>query len=466
MLRQPEQATTTMQFWASGGALTAITIIVLLLACEVIARLIPPLRRLGLPLAILAGAIGLLLGDQALGLLSLDIELLESVVYHGLAIVFISVSLKAPSEGGRTAGSRSMAFAIVAMMATQAVVGLGVILALDSTLHPGFGLLLPMGFEEGPGQALSMGAAWDDGGLPNGAQVGLIIAVIGFGWCVLAGVPLVIWGRRKGWAARDQSAAGGREAETITVPQPEPGSLDTLTTQAAVVGLCYLLTWALCTGLARALASMPDLAAMVWGFHFIFGAAVAMAMRPLLARLPGGTPVDDRTMGRVGGFTVDVITCAALSAVQIAVLRSHWLPIVLVTTLGGLWTLVFAMWMARRAWTEAPFEHAVLWFGMSTGTLPTGLALLKVVDPDMRSPAAVSAVFGSAGSVIGVGPLLMGLVPMTVAAYGGDWPGRGWLMLGALVGYSIVVIGLWRAFGGLRFRGPLLSMWPDLEEPG
>jgi glutamate:Na+ symporter, ESS family len=446
-----------MKFWESGAVLTALTIVMLLLACELLARVVPALRRLGLPLAIVAGALGLVLGEQALGLFALDVELLESVVYHGLAIVFISIGLKAPSEGRRSAGSRSMAFAIVVMMGSQAALGLAVVLLLDGTLHPGLGLLLPMGFEEGPGQALSMGAAWEQSGLVSGAQIGLIIAVIGYAWCVFAGVPLVIWGRRKGWITRARASAHASEPTTIRVPASEPGTLDALTTQIAVIGVCYLLTWALCLGLARLLAGMPDIAATMWGFHFIFGAAIAMGMRPLLARLPGGTPVNDHLMGRVSGLSIDVITCAALAAVQIAVLQTHWLPIVLVTTLGGLWTLGFAVWVAKRAWAEAPFEHAVLYFGMSTGTLPTGLALLKVIDPDLRSPAAVSAVFGSAGAIVGVVPLLMGLIPMTVAAYAGDWPARGWLMLGALLGYTLVVFVLWRLFGGLRFRP---SAWP------
>lgn len=455
-----------MRFWESGAALTALTVVVLLLACELLARFVPALRRLGVPLAILAGALGLLLGDQAVGLFSLDTELLESLVYHGLAVVFIAVGLKAPSEGGRTAGSRSMAFAIVAMMSTQAFLGLGLLLLLDSSLHPGFGLLLPMGFEEGPGQALAMGATWESSGLPSGAQVGLIIAVLGYAWSIIAGVPLVVWGRHKGWAASSHSFTTANQPGPAAGAQAEAGGLDRLTTQAAIVGLCYLLTWALCWLLSRLLSGMPDVAAMVWGFHFILGAGVAMMVRPILARLPGGSPIDDHLMGRVSGVTVDVITAAALAAVQLTVLQSHWLPILLITSLGGLWTLVFAVWMARRAWTEAPFEHAVLWFGMSTGTLPTGLALLKVVDPELRSPAAVSAVFGSAGSIVGVGPLLMGLVPMTVAAYGGDWPARGWLMLGVLAAYSVVVIVLWRAVGGLRFRRPLLSPWPDAATDG
>lgn len=451
-----------MSFWQDGAALTILVIVALLFACELLARLIPPLRRLGLPLAILAGALGLVLGEQILGLFALDVELLESLVYHGLAVVFIAVGLKAPTQGSRTAGSRSMAFAIVAIMATQAVIGLGLILALDSSAHPGFGLLLPMGFEEGPGQALSMGTTWEASGLPDGGQVGLIIAVIGYAWAVFAGVPLALWGRHKGWTQREGEAGERAEAQTLTLTESDPGSLDKMSAQVAVIGLCYLLTWVLCSVLAWALSSMPDVAAVVWGFHFIFGAGVAMGVRPLLKHLPGEPMIDDHLMGRVGGLTVDFITCAALAAVQLTVLRSHWLPILLVTTVGGLWTLAMALWIARRAWTEAPFEHAVLWFGMSTGTLPTGLALLKVVDPDLRSPAAVSAVFGSAGAVAGVAPLLMGLVPMTVAAYGGDWPARGWVMLGVLAAYALVVIVLWRVLGGFRARRPLTSLWPDI----
>jgi ESS family glutamate:Na+ symporter len=449
-----------MRYWQSGAALTGLIIVVLLLGCELLARVFPRLRQLGLPLAIVAGTLGLLLGDQALGLFSLDTELLESLVYHGLAIVFIAVGLRAPAQG-RSQGSVGMAFAIVLIFATQALIGLAVVLTLDRALHPGFGLLLPLGFEEGPGQALSMGAAWEESGLADGAQVGLIIAVIGYAWAVFGGIPLVIWGRRKGWLSEVSTSGDAVARETVLEAESEPGSLDSLTTQVALVGLCYLLTWGLCTLLARLLSGMPDIASVVWGFHFIFGAGVAIGMRAALGLLPGGSPADDRLMGRVAGLTVDVITCAALAAVQLAVLQTHWLMITIVTTLGGVWTLWFSLWIARRAWSEAPFEHAALFYGMSTGTLPTGLALLKVIDPNLRSPAATSAVFGSAGAVPGIAALLMGVLPMTIAGFPDRWPGHGFIMLAALAGFALVVFVFWVLIGGLRLRRPLLSVRPD-----
>lgn len=441
-----------MRFWQSGAALTGLSIIVLLLGCELLARAIPSLRRLGVPLSIVAGTLGLLLGEQVVGLFALDVELLELIVYHGLAIVFISVSLHTPAKGGRTSGSVSMAFAICAIMAIQSAVGLGLVLGIDRTMHPGFGLALPMGFEEGPGQALSLGAAWEQGGMPDGAQVGLIVAVIGYAWAVLAGIPLAIVWRRRGAGTVDGAETAGSDASepsTMTLRPAEPGALDGLTVQVAAIAGCYLLTFAWCSLLTWLL---PGLVGVIWGFHFIFGALIGMAVRPLLARLREPPLLDDHLLGRVSGLTVDVITCAALAAVQIHVLRSHWLPIAVVTTAGGVATLAFTLWIARWAWPQAPREHAVLFFGMSTGTLPTGLALLRVIDPDLRTSAATSAVIGSGFAVAGVGPMLMVLVPMTIDAWPDAWPGRGFVMFGVFVGTAVAIVLMWRLLGTWQAR--------------
>lgn len=455
-----------MRYWQSGAVHTLLVLLCLLLGAALVARLLPPLRRSGVPLSLLAGGGGLALGAQGLGWFALDVDLLEALVYHGLALVFIAVGLQAPSEGARTGGARAMGFAIVAMMSSQALLGLGLLLLLDPAAHPGTALLLPMGFEEGPGQALAMGATWEGSGLVDGAQIGLIMAAIGYGWCILAGVPLVLLGRRRGWVQPDGAFLSARLPVLAASGSESAGGLDALSVQAGLLGACYLLTWATCAGLARLLSPLPDVAAMIWGFHFIFGAGVAMLVRPLLARLPTGSPVDDRLMGRLAGLTVDAITCAAIAAIQLAVLRAQWLPILVLTTAGGLWTLLLSLWIARRAWTDAPFEHAVLWFGMSTGTLPTGLALLRVVDPDLRSPAAVSAVFGSAAAVVGLAPLMMLIFPATVASFGPTWPERRFIMLGLLAAYTALVFVAWRLVGGLRLWRPWASPWPPVPDQG
>lgn len=446
-----------MEFWSNGLVATVVTLAGLLGASEVLRWMVPPLRRIGVPASIVAGVLGLLLGGSGLGLLPLHQGVLEAGVYHALGILFVAVSLQQPAVRGQTgANARAMAFGITTMVALQTVVGLAVVLALTvaaGPVHPGFGLLLPLGFEQGPGQALSLGTAWEASGLVDGGQVGLIIAAIGFGWSIFVGIPLVAWGKRRGLGWGGEGGTPEEERPHLPPESLPAGALELLSRQIVVIAAIYGVTWAICAGLSALLAPMPDIAAMVWGFHFMIAAILALAVRPLLGRLPGGTPLDDDLLARIAGVTVDFATVAALAAIQIGVLRANWVPIVLVTTVGGAVTLLASVWLARRAWPDAPFEHCVLWFGMSTGTLPTGLALLRIVDPELRSPAPVSAVLGSAVAVAFVAPIVLVLHPLAIA-------GSAWLALGLGVAYVAVVVGAWWRWGGLRATLRPGTIWP------
>lgn len=452
-----------MSFWESPALVTALVVACLLGAAEVL-RGVPAVRKTAIPACILAGLLGMALGPDVADLLPVDRSVLETVVYHGLAIVFIAVALQSPprSDAGLGASVKAFTFAIPVMLTLQTLVGLACVVALgvvSGTIHPGFGLMLPLGFEQGPGQALSLGAAWEKGGMTSGAQIGLIVATIGFGWSILMGLPLVLWGRRRGLLSSLTVHAGG-EAEAVAAPS-SAGGLDVLTRQVAVIGACYALTWGACFGLSSALSSAPDIAETIWGFHFILGAGVAMGVRAALVRLGDANPLHDGSLSRVAGVCVDWMTCSALLAVQLAVLGAHWLPIVLVTTVGGAVTLIAALWLCSRAFRDAPFEHAVVWFGMSTGTLPMGLALLRVVDPGLRSPAALSAVLGSAGAIAGAVPVLLFLIPGTVAAFASGSANAALVALGAAAGYLVLLLGLWWKLGGLRITRPA-TLW--LEE--
>ena len=159
-----------MEFWESGLVLNALLLALLLLGGGAL-RMLPGIRQLGIPGAILGGCLGLALGSSGLGVLSLDIKALESIVYHGLAIVFTAVALQTPrraatpagaGSGRRGGGAVSIAILVPVFLCLQAALGLGLAMALG--IHPGFGMLLALGFEQGPGQALSMGSSWEASG--------------------------------------------------------------------------------------------------------------------------------------------------------------------------------------------------------------------------------------------------------------------------------------------------------------
>jgi ESS family glutamate:Na+ symporter len=193
---------------------------------------------------------------------------------------------------------------------------------------------------------------------------------------------------------------------------------------------------------------MPDIAAMVWGFHVLIGSLLAIPVRRVLDATGAGDALDDGLLSRASGVTVDVATVAALSAVQIAVLTTFWVPIVTISTVGGLATLGACVFLGMRGFARAPFEHVVLWFGMSTGTLPLGMTLLRSIDPELESPAPASAVLGSALAVAGVGPILLVLHPLAIA-------GSPALALGGAVAWLALTLVGWWWLGGLRWtRAP------------
>lgn len=416
-----------MDFWTHPLVGTTLALGVLLGAGQLVQRWLALV-----PASIVAGSLGLLVGPSVLGWLPLDASVLETGVYHALGIVFICVALQ-PRSDGPQGEAASMALGISVMVTMQTVVGLAAALALG--VHAGFGLLLPLGFEQGPGQALSLGTAWEASGMPQGGQVGLILAAIGFGWAVLAGVPLVHLGGRLGF---------GRDASLDPPSGPQPIVAGALSRVFAVVAVLYSLTWLICDALAGLLAGAPDIAAMVWGFHFLVGAILASGCRAALDRLGLHHALDGAALTQLSGTTVDVATVAALSAVKIAVLSAWWLPILVVTTAGGLATLALSVVLSRFGFREDRFEHAVLWYGMSTGTLPVGLALLRVIDPDLRSAAPASAVYGSALAILGVAPVVLLLHPLAIT-------GEPTRALAFSTVWMLVLLGLWAA--RVRWQG-------------
>jgi ESS family glutamate:Na+ symporter len=51
-------------------------------------------------------------------------------------------------------------------------------------------------------------------------------------------------------------------------------------------------------------------------------------------------------------------------------------------------TFITVPWIASRLFRDHKFHRMLLIFGVSTGTLSTGLALLRVIDPDFETPVA------------------------------------------------------------------------------
>lgn len=451
-----------MQYWGSGIVHDLLILALLLGAAMLLVRSVPRLRRLTVPHAILAGLLGLALGPSGAGLLPTDIEAMELIVYHAFAIMFIAVGLQAAPRARKPGAAMSIAVGNAFIGALQAILGLGFValwLAVEP-LHPGFGLMPTLGFQQGPGQALSIGGVWEQAGMTDGTQLGLIFATLGFLYCIGLGVPMVAIARRRGLIGPDDELEPARSVPTIAPSADEPTRSEPLSLQLVFVGCVYLAVFGVIMGIVALLPEGSKLAKTLWGLHFIVGSLLAIALRFFARRTGHDGPFRDDMLARISVIAVDITTAGAIAAVRLEVLGTWLVPILVITALTGGLTLVCCLWLARRAFPEAPFAHALVLFGMGTGTVSTGLALLRMLDPELRGAAARNAVIGATASIPFNAPILLGALTLAPGFWSDGTATALGAPLGMLVACLVWIVVSWRLFTPLRVLRPWRSLWP------
>ena len=400
-------------------------------------RKVPFFNRFLIPNAIIAGFAGLLLGPEILGRIMgslfpgqaaaslyvpLDPSRLGTLVYHLMAIGFIALSLK-KREPGRSQHAVNTGIFIVSNYLIQGILGFGITLLLVNTilpdLFPTMGLLLPLGYGQGPGQALSIGSSWEPEGFLYGGSVGLAIATIGFLWATIGGVLYMNYLVRKRKFVKPEDRPEIRQKivdEDEAGEIPLGGSIDRLSVQIFQIGIVYLITYAIIAGLSAILVNLGNfgqtISNLLWGFHFIIGALVALATRASYTffrnkKIMNRNYPNNFLLQRIAGGAFDYMIAASIAALSWTALKEYLLPVALITTLGGIVTALYISFMAKRIYPDHVVENTLGMFGMMTGTISTGMGLLREVDPNYDSGAAENLVLGSGTGLFFGFPLMI-----------------------------------------------------------
>jgi len=358
------------------------------------------------PSSLIGGIVGLIIVNGKW--FDIDPKIFEAFAFHFFNISFISIGLtpttaeeqlnKAESKDS-ILGALWMALVQGVTFPIQAVIGgLFVILlgVFSYNLNDAFGFLLPLGFNEGPGEALSFGKVWETMGFQNAATVGISFATIGFLFAFFVGVPLVNWGIRKGLAKSGKDGELPQEflkgfyskdkEESIKMKSTmHPANVESLAFQFALVGLVYGVTYIFTILFAKVLP--PDIGKMVWGFFFLFGMVFAILIRKVLSLFKVEHLLNVPLQRQITGFAVDYLIVATGSAIQIAVVSQFLLPITLISVTGGILTVFIILYYGKRL-QSYNMERIAAIFGTVTGTVSTGLLLLRIVDPEFKTPVA------------------------------------------------------------------------------
>jgi ESS family glutamate:Na+ symporter len=424
-----------------------------LLLANILRRKLPLVRKTLLPTAVLAGFILLLL--RICGLNMVHVQTLEMITYHGIALGFIALSLRIPAkeESGEGKFIAAKSGALIASCYTiQGIMGLIISLALAYTLLPGLfaaaGILLPMGYGQGPGQANNIGSIYESLGFDGGRSFGVSLAAVGYLSACLIGVLYLNLLQRKGVFKK---TAVEEESGSIAVSDfqdqgeiPIAESVDKLSIQMALVLGVYLLTYCTIRGLSTLTSALGEstaqmISTLLWGFNFIVGALLAMLARLIIKSLRKSKLMtrqyqNNYLLSRISGFAFDLMIIAGIASINIGDLAGLWLPFILMSVSGALLTLTYLRWICAKLYPGYYYEGLLSMYGMMTGTISSGVLLLREIDPMFKRPAANNLLTGSGTAILFGAPMLalIGIAPVSL--------GRIWLVLGLLLIYTALLL--------------------------
>jgi len=409
-------------------------IVVVFLIANVLRRKVGFIRKSLIPTAVIGGLLILILKSFGLFDLFIDVdkmnEFMEAITYHALGLGVIALTLK---DNKRTKNKELQKQVFNAGLITvntyliQAIIGTIIVVLLAVTflkgLFPAAGFLLPLGYGQGSGQALTFGSIFETSyGFVGGASFGLTIATVGFLVACLIGVFHIFMMKKKG-VIKDKETVQFTSTEVVASPDEVPvtEAIDRLTIQIALILLVYFITFMFMFGVEK----LPlgnfgtnTVKPMIWGFNFLIGSIFAVVLKSIFKKLREKKIMtraypNNYLLNRISGFMFDFMIIAGTAAIEINVLKSLVVPLVIICLFGAIITYFYVRKLAYLLFPGYEQEAFVSLFGMLTGTTSTGMILLREVDPKFETPAANNLVYQSFYAIALGFPLfyLLGVAP-------------------------------------------------------
>ena len=450
--------TTGMNFW-DGQVWAFIVTMFYLFAAMIVANTlrntIAPLRKLMIPSSVLGGILLLIVSfiyKEIGGNHLIPTMTLEMLTYHGLGLGFVAMALR-NIEKKQDTRSRTGAFdagvTVVSGYLIQGVVGLVISLVCFYLLKSFWasGLLLPMGYGQGPGQAYNWGHNYEAlYGFGGGTSFGLTVAAMGFLSASVGGVIYLNGLRRKG--VLKDTGSGFYENEELTKEQlggkneiPLAESMDKFSVQLALVFIAYIAAYLFMKGIdliveTGALGNFGynTVRPLIWGFNFLFGSIFAILEKVILRGLhKKGVIRREYTnvfmQNRIAGFMFDLMVVASIAAINLSAFtqREFIVPLSIICVAGAVVTYYYLRFLCKRVFPGYPHEAFLSLYGMQTGTASTGVILLREMDPNFETQASDNIVYHQPWAIVFGFPMLL-LLPVAAQSIV-----KGWVTLAILI---------------------------------
>ena len=401
-------------------------LLLFLLLGNTLRRKIPVFRNCLIPSALLGGTALLICNIicKQFGFFVVDNRLMQVITYHCLAIGFAAMTLKTEKSTHKTNKAQVLEFGALqgGTYMLQAFVGIGITVLMFLFTRHGekivsyiCGLILPLAFGQGPGNALT----WDINftNVPatqfaGNGSFGLSLASIGFVVASVFGVLHINIAKKRGeLVIRKDTPTDAFIAQLNNNENelPDNESVDKFTIQAGFVAVAYALSF-LFMCLLAAISDFTN--SIAWGFNFLWASLAAMIIKIVVKKLRKTQLmhrqyINNYQMDRISGFAFDIMIVAGVASIEINDIKNYILPIVILSVVGTLITYLYIRFATKECFKGFEHEMFLMSFGTLTGTASNGMILTKEVDPGLRTPTSSLYILSNFPAMVMIAPLLL-----------------------------------------------------------
>lgn len=364
------------------------------------------LRNMLVPASVIAGILGIIFMNAALNIgidVGTDFHMFTDIVNHLFTVSFISITLTTTPKNETNNAKNTirgavglglvwcLLYALTPIAATAAVALSGESVGMDSM----YGMLIQFAFCQGPGQSAAYGAIFEQYGWDHAATVAVTFAAIGFIAAFLVGVPSAKLGIKRGIAKNcgniNQTILKGylrqeEQTEYMVKDTTCSSNIETLAFHFVLIGICYVLAVAI----SKVLSLIPGfLGTSMSSMMFMNGMYAAYIVKWIMKKMKIGFLQDNTLQSKITGWTADYLVVCAFMAVSVRLISQWLMPIVLVSAITTIITFLVCFYFGQRFGGSNDFERTLGLYGTCTGTVPSGIALVRIVDPGFRTSTSV-----------------------------------------------------------------------------
>ncbi|AGF73523.1 sodium/glutamate symporter [Corynebacterium halotolerans] len=403
-------------------------------------------QSLLMPAPITAGLLGMVLGPQVLDLIGFS-EHIGTYTSLLIAVVFAAMAYGMDLTPSVRTGAKTMWSYSTGMFMAQwgifILLGVFLFAPLFGTEN-WFGMMLPVGFVGGFGTAAAVGGALEGAGAAAASSLGFTSATVGTLAAIVGGIIFTTWGVRTGrtsqmpgklpWDLRSGYIDELDQRPSIGRATTNPSAIEPLALHLGVIVLTVMIAYFI-NGFVNDL--FPNISIPLFAMSFVIG----LLGRVFFHVVKKPDYLDKDTVSSISGASTDYLIAFGIASIAPAVVAEYWQPLLLLFVLGVIFCLIFFFVMSPLFFGEKWLERGIFGWGWATAAVATGIALLKIVDPKLKSGTLNE--YGVA--YVGFAPFEIGMTIIApIAVLAGFTAGLGWAsLLIALVALGLAVFLGW-----------------------